>query len=341
MAVYLDNDSGSKWGENSAQESTKEHPTKHWGKRLSRTQQASAPKADQNLRFFLNNSENSLSSFARAIWFCEDGGNLRVLRATYAREKEQRANMFAGREESANYGGQMQFHHFEQAANFNQFPSGTSNEAHFERQHTSNDSTGSWSPLTSSPISSSEGLYQNDMRNNFMDIIKMESLTDSFGRKSKKHGRPGRKAKRADCELSDMELAKRELRRERNKEAARRCRQRRLDKTRGLEDQVSDLQLENGHLEYENERLRKQIETLRFHLETFCNGGQQQHNLKMAFDSERRGGVQRGQGQGHLQFNQSGYSMPLSSTRIVSKTPSGARKEVSLEKKEQTIFMNL
>ena len=61
---------------------------------------------------------------------------------------------------------------------------------------------------------------------------------------------------RADSELSEIELAKRELRRERNKEAARRCRQRRLDKTRTLEDEVNVLQHENHDLEYENYRLR-------------------------------------------------------------------------------------
>lgn len=169
-----------------------------------------------------------------------------------------------------------------------------------------------------------------------------------------------------------MELAKRELRRERNKEAARRCRQRRLDKTRGLEDQVSDLQLENGHLEYDNERLRKQIESLRFQLDSFCNGHNLQlhppemhhqsnidSNKKVHYngndDGQQNMGIMHHPHQGHInQYNSSGphinthavypgiphSQMPLS-TRIVSKTQSGARKEVSIEKKEQTIFMNL
>ena len=170
-----------------------------------------------------------------------------------------------------------------------------------------------------------------------------------------------------------MELAKRELRRERNKEAARRCRQRRLDKTRGLEDQVGDLQLENGHLEYDNERLRKQIESLRFQLDAFCNGhGLQNHHhhhppppeihlssmepKKIHFNIPRDGtNITHGQlshptttttatldqyTAQHAIYT-TGISQSQIPTRIVSKTPSGARKEVSIEKKEQTIFMNL
>ena len=51
--------------------------------------------------------------------------------------------------------------------------------------------------------------------------------------------RPGRKAKIADSELSPAEREKREVRRMRNKQAARRCRQRRLEKTFNLEQKVS------------------------------------------------------------------------------------------------------
>ena len=70
MAVYLDNDSGSKWGENSAEESTKERIQPNI--EANAFQEHNKPNAKaENLRFFLNNSEKSLSSFARAIWFCE------------------------------------------------------------------------------------------------------------------------------------------------------------------------------------------------------------------------------------------------------------------------------
>ena len=51
--------------------------------------------------------------------------------------------------------------------------------------------------------------------------------------------RPGRKARIADSELSPAEREKREVRRIRNKQAARRCRQRRLEKTFNLEQKVS------------------------------------------------------------------------------------------------------
>ena len=55
--------------------------------------------------------------------------------------------------------------------------------------------------------------------------------------------RPGRKAKLADSELSPAELEKREVRRVRNKQAARRCRQRRLEKTYNLEQKVSFVEI--------------------------------------------------------------------------------------------------
>ena len=61
--------------------------------------------------------------------------------------------------------------------------------------------------------------------------------------------RPGRKAKLADSELSPAELEKREVRRVRNKQAARRCRQRRLEKTYNLEQKVSFSQLIEGIVE--------------------------------------------------------------------------------------------
>ena len=248
---------------------------------------------------------------------------------------------------------------------FNHFETGN----YFGNDSVGNSSSPSWSPMAGSPASSGEtqfGLDHDSMRNNYLDIIKIESLSSGYSRnKNKKHGRPGRKAKRPDTELSEMELAKRELRRERNKEAARRCRQRRLDKTRGLEDQVSDLQIENGHLEYDNERLRKQIETLRFQLDSFCNGhGLQLHPTpesihlssiepkKLHFNQVRESNIIQHGPLTHpiAQYNPNPHGLypgivqnpqhPLA-TRIVSKTPSGARKEVSIEKKEQTIFMNL
>jgi hypothetical protein len=199
----------------------------------------------------------------------------------------------------------------------------------------------------------------NQLCGNYIDIVKIEQGGGLLHHRkaSKQSGRPGRKAKRADSELSDNELQKRELRRERNKEAARRCRQRRLDKTRGLEDQVSDLQMENGHLEYDNERLKKQIENLQFQLETFCSQSLDMHSGEIPRRKEMYPNSTPGptipannmslmtptSSQGHF-YNrniQQMFNSQPPQTRIVSKTASGARKEVSIEKKEQTIFMNL
>ena len=196
--------------------------------------------------------------------------------------------------------------------------------------------------------------------------IKIENV-DSYCSKSlpKKTNRPGRKAKRADSTLSKMELAKRELRRERNKEAARRCRQRRLDKTRNLEDQVNELQIENGHLMFDNERLRKQIEHLRYllgsysnnsppisshpsHIDPISSHSHKSHPNLLAgnFSPSTSGHLPNGpvyhQTVNHA-VNHSALPVNQQSHlgRLVSKTASGARKEISFEKKEQTIFMNL
>ena len=53
--------------------------------------------------------------------------------------------------------------------------------------------------------------------------------------------RPGRKAKLPDSALTPADLEKREIRRIRNKQAARRCRQRRLEKTFNLEQKASSI----------------------------------------------------------------------------------------------------
>ena len=76
--------------------------------------------------------------------------------------------------------------------------------------------------------------YSNSQNNN--DHFERTSI-QKFRPLSK--NRPGRKAKLADSELSPAELEKREVRRVRNKQAARRCRQRRLEKTYNLEQKVS------------------------------------------------------------------------------------------------------
>ena len=73
----------------------------------------------------------------------------------------------------------------------------------------------------------------------FQTQIKQEYEWPQNPSPTKVKGRPGRKAKLSDSELTPIELEKRELRRLRNKQAARRCRQRRLEKTFTLEQKVS------------------------------------------------------------------------------------------------------
>ena len=64
------------------------------------------------------------------------------------------------------------------------------------------------------------------------------NMQNSRDQKSEK-ARPGRKAKMPDSALTPADLEKREIRRIRNKQAARRCRQRRLEKTFNLEQKVT------------------------------------------------------------------------------------------------------
>ena len=79
-----------------------------------------------------------------------------------------------------------------------------------------------------------------DAFNNFVQTqIKQEYEWPQNENQPKLKGRPGRKAKLSDSELTPIELEKRELRRLRNKQAARRCRQRRLEKTFTLEQKVT------------------------------------------------------------------------------------------------------
>ena len=77
------------------------------------------------------------------------------------------------------------------------------------------------------------------LKNFLQTQIKQEYEWPQNPSPTKVKGRPGRKAKLSDSELTPIELEKRELRRLRNKQAARRCRQRRLEKTFTLEQKVS------------------------------------------------------------------------------------------------------
>jgi hypothetical protein len=78
--------------------------------------------------------------------------------------------------------------------------------------------------------------------------------------------RPGRKPRQADEELSHTELERRNRRRARNREAAQRQRERRLNKVDNLEREVNCLTSENSNLLSENEQLKKELENLKFQL---------------------------------------------------------------------------
>lgn len=79
--------------------------------------------------------------------------------------------------------------------------------------------------------------------------------------------RPGKQPQRRDSELAPEELARVERRRERNRVAASRCRDRRLNKVNELEAQVKALKSSKEQLASENESLRKQVEALQLQIE--------------------------------------------------------------------------
>lgn len=70
------------------------------------------------------------------------------------------------------------------------------------------------------------------------------------------------KRRKRDDELTPEEYEKRRLRRERNKQAALRCRTRRRERIDALEQETNDMEDENRKVESEIKGLRKQIEDL-------------------------------------------------------------------------------
>jgi len=78
---------------------------------------------------------------------------------------------------------------------------------------------------------------------------------------------PGKAPRKADSELTPEELARRNRRRMRNREAATRQRDRRLNKVAGLENEINELREQGNGLKSENEKLKEEIEQLRFQLQ--------------------------------------------------------------------------
>merc|ERR1712184_4175 len=77
---------------------------------------------------------------------------------------------------------------------------------------------------------------------------------------------PGKAPRKADSELTPEELARRNRRRMRNREAANRQRDRRVNKVAGLENEIKELREQGNGLKSENEKLKEEIEQLRFQL---------------------------------------------------------------------------
>merc|ERR1712189_74159 len=78
--------------------------------------------------------------------------------------------------------------------------------------------------------------------------------------------RPGRLPARPDSELTPVEFERRERRRERNRHAAARCRDRQLTKVNQLQNSVNELLRSKSELEKTNASLHEQLRKLQFQL---------------------------------------------------------------------------
>jgi hypothetical protein len=83
---------------------------------------------------------------------------------------------------------------------------------------------------------------------------------------NKRPGKPGRAPERPDSELSPLELERLNRRRDRNRKAAAKCRQRRMDKISELELKVSGLTGDKQELQARNDFLQKELEKVKFQL---------------------------------------------------------------------------
>jgi len=91
---------------------------------------------------------------------------------------------------------------------------------------------------------------------------------------AKPPGRPGIPAKIPDHALTEAELARRNRRRARNREAATRQRDRRAQKVAMLEEEVAILQREKKELNSANESLREELEQIRMQMKIVKNARQ-------------------------------------------------------------------
>lgn len=83
---------------------------------------------------------------------------------------------------------------------------------------------------------------------------------------SQSRARPGKRPAKADEELTEEELRRRNRRRMRNREAAQRCRERRIGQIDHLQSEVTVLKNAKDKLAKENESLKAELEKLKFQL---------------------------------------------------------------------------
>merc|ERR1739848_28014 len=106
----------------------------------------------------------------------------------------------------------------------------------------------------------------------------VKRVSDSLIRKTR---RPGRYPTTPDDELDMVEYQRRERRRERNRTAAARCRDRRVELVSHLQAQVDNLVKDKDTLKTENANLQAELERLRFQLAT----NQKQHARNLLADN--------------------------------------------------------
>merc|ERR1712228_81 len=94
--------------------------------------------------------------------------------------------------------------------------------------------------------------------------------------------KPGKEPKIADEDLTPNELKKRNARRERNRNAATRCREKKRDRIGELEEMAENLKRENAEVERGNSALRAELESLRKLL--VQNSGQTQTEVQNEMD---------------------------------------------------------
>merc|ERR1711970_754029 len=95
--------------------------------------------------------------------------------------------------------------------------------------------------------------------------------------------KPGKEPKIADEDLTPNELKKRNARRERNRNAATRCREKKRDRIGELEEMAENLKRENAEAERDISDLRAELESLRKLV--VQNSGQTQTEVQNEMDS--------------------------------------------------------